>query len=83
MPLTPPTDLRSSLDYQEARLKLTEESQARQIATAQSFLTATQMAVMKNAMTAVNSRQRAMLRAQRAAMEAAPGQQPQVLVMPR
>jgi hypothetical protein len=81
--LPPPTDLRSNLDYQEARLKLTEESQARQIATAQSILTPTQMAVMKNAMTAVNSRQRAMLRAQRAAMEAGPAQQPQMLVIPR
>lgn len=80
--LAPPTDMRSNLDYQEARLKLTEESQARLIAGAQSVLTPQQMAVMKNAMTAVNSRQRAMLRAQRAQLEASAGQQTQMPGLP-
>jgi hypothetical protein len=81
--LARPTDQQSSLDYEEARLKLSEENYARQIATAQSILNPEQLAVMKNAMTAVTARQRAALRSMRAQMEARAAQPAQMQVLPR
>jgi hypothetical protein len=81
--LAPPSDARSNIDYQEARLRLTEESNARLIASAEAYLTPQQLAVMKNSMTAVNSRQRALLRAQRAQIDAGNGPPMQIQGSPR
>lgn len=73
--LVPPTsaDPLSKLDFEEESLRLTEASQARLLGSIQSYLGPQQIAVMKNAMTAVNSRQRAMLATQRAQLEALGG----------
>ncbi len=80
----PPTDPRARLDFEEETLRLLQESYDRIVSSAQTYLSAQQLAVMKNSMTQQAALQRALLRARRTQMEAGGSTEPtQIMVAPR